>query len=84
MSVERDPIFGLNPNEVTLALKLAYLHGSWDAISEIIHSLEDTFGEVSLTEIARQNRAKESMEAEDAKEEAELVVIVDWHPKIEA
>ena len=74
-----------NPCEVTLALKIAYLRGSWEAVSEIIHSLEDAYGEVSLVDLARiQHKIElDSMEATDAENEPPII-LVDWGPTAEA
>jgi hypothetical protein len=74
---------GVNPHEVALALKIAYLRGSWDAVSAIIETIEHEFGEVPLSELANYQR---SMEAADVpKQECEeLFVVVDWISPAEA
>lgn len=70
----------LSPAEVTLALKIAYLRGSWEAVSAIIHSLEHEYGEVSLRQIALTERG--SMEAEH--DETPPVVLAYWLARGEA
>ena len=72
----------INPHEVALALKIAYLRGSWDAVSAIIETIEHEFGEIPLSELADYQR---SMEATDEKPKAEeLFVVVDWISPAEA
>ena len=76
-----------DPAEVTLALKLAFLRGSWEAVSEIIQALEDAFGKVSLVDAVRELQEEDdylnSMEATNEHPENPLV-LVDWGPTPEA
>lgn len=76
-----------NPAQVTLALKLAYLRGNWDAVSVIIHALEAEFGEVRLSELdlRRPETNTDSMEAPDEDEdELPPLILIDWYKPAEA